>query len=82
MAPNGFGISPPSTFRARFTLLIFTMRVSICGSWPVGCTPMMRGKQKGWMKLHQKRLLDQGKIERLGGALRALKSRNPEVAQA
>jgi len=33
------------------------------------------------MKLHQKRLLDRGKIERLVGALRALKSRNPEVAE-
>ena len=31
------------------------------------------------MKLHQKRLLDRGKIERLVGALHALKSPNPEV---
>ncbi len=38
-------------------------------------------KQKAWMKAHQERLLDQGKIERLVGALRALKSGNPEVAE-
>ncbi len=33
------------------------------------------------MKVHQKRLLDKGKIERLVGALRALKSPSPEVAE-
>jgi hypothetical protein len=38
-------------------------------------------KRKVWMKVHQKRLLDQGKIERLVGALRAIKSRSPEVAE-
>ncbi len=38
------------------------------------------GKQKAWVKLHQKRLRDRGRIERLVGALRALRSRNPEVA--
>ncbi len=37
-------------------------------------------KQKAWMKIHQKGLLDEGKIERLVGALRALESGNPEVA--
>ena len=46
-----------------------------------GLYPNDPGKQKGWMKLHQKRLLDRGKIERLVGALRALKSRDPQVAQ-
>ena len=39
------------------------------------------GKQKAWMKLHQKRLLDRGKIEKLVGALRALQSRNPELTE-
>lgn len=43
--------------------------------------PEDQGKQKGWMKFHQKRLLDQGKIEKLVGALRPIKSCNPEVAQ-
>jgi hypothetical protein len=43
--------------------------------------PNDAGKQKGWMKLHQKRLLDRGKIEKLVGLLRSLKSRNPEVTE-
>ena len=38
-------------------------------------------KQKAWMKIHQKRLLDRGKIERLVGALRSIESDNPEVAK-
>jgi len=43
--------------------------------------PDDEGKRKAWMKVHQKRLLDKGKIERLVGALRALKSPSPEVAE-
>ena len=43
--------------------------------------PNDEGKQKAWMKVHQKRLLDKGKIEKLVGVLRALKSSNPEVAE-
>ena len=42
--------------------------------------PNDEGKQKAWMKRHQKRLLDEGKIERLVGALRSIPSDNPEVA--
>jgi Uncharacterised protein family (UPF0236) len=37
--------------------------------------------QKAWMKVHQKRLLDQGKIEKLVAALRAIQSTNAEVAE-
>lgn len=37
--------------------------------------------QKAWMKVHQKRLLDKGKIEKLIEALRAIRSSNSEVAQ-
>lgn len=37
--------------------------------------------QKAWIKLHQKRLLDKGKIEKLVAALRALHSANAEVAE-
>jgi hypothetical protein len=33
------------------------------------------------MKIHQKRLLDRGKIEKLVGALRSIKSDNPEVME-
>jgi len=39
------------------------------------------GRQKGWMKIHQKRLLDRGKIEKLVGALRAITSDDAEVAE-
>jgi hypothetical protein len=35
--------------------------------------------QKAWMKVHQKRLLDQGKIEKLVLSLRSIDSTNPEV---
>lgn len=35
--------------------------------------------QKAWIRLHQRRLLDKGKIEKLVGALRSIDSANPEV---
>ena len=38
-------------------------------------------KQKAWMKVHQKRLLDKGKIEKLVGALRSINSSNAQVAE-
>ncbi len=37
--------------------------------------------QKAWMKVHQKRLLDKGKIEKLVCALRSIVSTNAEVLQ-
>jgi len=43
--------------------------------------PNGEGKQKAWMKAHQKRLLDQGKIEKPVGVLPAIKSSNAEVAE-
>jgi hypothetical protein len=43
--------------------------------------PNDAGKQKAWIKAPQKRLLDKGKIPKLVGVLRAIKSRNPEVAE-
>ena len=42
--------------------------------------PNDQGKQKAWMKIHQKRLLDRGK-KKLVGALRSIKSDNPEVME-
>jgi hypothetical protein len=33
------------------------------------------------MKIHQKRLLDKGKIEKLVGALRSIDTANPQVAK-
>jgi Uncharacterised protein family (UPF0236) len=43
--------------------------------------PHKEGQQKAWMKIHQKRLLDRGKIEKQVGALRSMASDNPEVAE-
>jgi hypothetical protein len=43
--------------------------------------PHDEGKRKGWIRFHQKRLLDQGKIEKLVHALRSIKSRHPEVTE-
>ena len=43
--------------------------------------PKHEGKQKAWMKAYQKRLLDKGKIEKLVGVLRAIRSSNSEVAE-
>jgi len=43
--------------------------------------PNDQGKQRAWMKAYQKRLLDKGKIEKLVGVLRAIKSSNSEVAE-
>ena len=42
--------------------------------------PHDTGQQKVWMRLHQKRLLDTGKIETLVAALRSIHSTNLEVA--
>jgi len=51
--------------------------------WEVACKlyPNDQGKQKTWMKIHQKRLLDRGKIEKLVAALRSMESANREVAE-
>jgi hypothetical protein len=38
-------------------------------------------KRKAWMKVHQKRLLDKGKIEKLVGALRSIETANPQMAE-
>ncbi|MDE3181125.1 MAG: ISKra4 family transposase [Acidobacteriota bacterium] len=38
-------------------------------------------KRKTWIRTHQKRLLDKGRIGRLVAALRAINSSNPEVAK-
>src|SRR5205823_12451246 len=43
--------------------------------------PNEEGRQKAWMKVHQKRLLDKGKIEKLVGVLGAIESGHPEVAE-
>ena len=43
--------------------------------------PNDEGSQKAWMKIHQKRLLDKGKIEKLVSTLRSIHSGNPELAE-
>jgi hypothetical protein len=43
--------------------------------------PNNEAKQKAWMRVHQKRLLDKGKIEKLVAAIAAIHSSNPEVAE-
>jgi len=43
--------------------------------------PSDQVNQKAWMKVHQKRLLDKGKIEKLADSLRSLVTDNPEVAE-
>ena len=43
--------------------------------------PNQERHQKAWMKTHQKRLLDEGKTERLVSLLRSLASHHPEVAE-
>jgi len=43
--------------------------------------PNDSASQKTWMKFHQKRSLDKGKIEKLVDALRAIRSANPEIAE-
>ncbi len=43
--------------------------------------PNEEAKQKAWMRAHQKRLLDKGKIEKLVAATAGLRSRNPEVVE-
>jgi len=43
--------------------------------------PHEESKQKAWMKVYQKRLLDKGKIEKLVGALRAIHTTNSQMAE-
>ena len=43
--------------------------------------PQEEAKQKAWMKVHQKRLLDKGKIEKLVDALRSIHSTNAQVVE-
>ena len=41
--------------------------------------PNDEGNQKAWMKIHQRRLLDKGKIEKLVSAIRSIATTNPEL---
>ena len=43
--------------------------------------PQQEAQQKAWMKVHQKRLLDKGKITKLVSSLRSSDSDHPEVVE-
>src|SRR5262249_60277068 len=43
--------------------------------------PQEDGKQKAWMKVHKKRLLEKGKIEKLVRVLRSIATANPQLAE-
>ena len=43
--------------------------------------PNDEGNQRAWMQVHQKRLLDKGKIEKLVDSLRSLDTDHPEVPE-
>jgi hypothetical protein len=43
--------------------------------------PQEEVQQKAWMKVHQKRLLDRGKIEKLVSVLRSIAGSNPAMAE-
>src|SRR5215831_17950092 len=43
--------------------------------------PQEEVQQKAWMRVHQKPLLDRGKIEKLVSALRAIATTNPHLAE-
>jgi hypothetical protein len=43
--------------------------------------PQEEKQQKTWMKVHQRHLLDKGKIEKLVEALRSIRSRDTELAE-
>jgi hypothetical protein len=51
--------------------------------WELGrrLQPNDEASQKAWIKIHQRRLLDKGKLERLVDALRSTVSTNPEVVE-
>ena len=57
------------------------MRASTSGNWLASYTPMTRSNQESWIKVHQRRLLDKGKIEKLVASLRSIASPNPEVGR-
>jgi len=68
----------PAFFDAIQIVDLYHARQHLLGS-RAQAVPNDEGKQKAWMKIHQKRLLDRGKIEKLVGALRSIESDNSEL---
>lgn len=81
MEPYGSGLWSPNTSRTRFRL--FDLDHARQHLWEVArqLHPHQEAQQKAWMKVHQKHLLDKGKIEKLVGALRAIPAGNPIMAE-
>jgi hypothetical protein len=78
-APRGFGTWPTPTFLARCRSSICITLASTSGTWPEDCIPNDSAGQQAWIKIHQKQLLDKGKIEKLVLSLRSTRSTNTEV---
>jgi len=71
---EGFAIRDPDS--TTYT------RGSICGRWRASCIPRRTSPRKlSRMKVHQKRLLDKGKIEKLVSVLRSIATANPQLAE-
>jgi len=81
MEPYGSGLWSPNTSRTRFRL--FDLDHARQHLWEVArqLHPHQEAQQKAWMKVHQKHLLDKGKIEKLMSALRAILAGNPIMAE-
>jgi hypothetical protein len=56
--------------------------IALCGGWAT-CKlhPNDLARQKVWIKVHEKRLLDKGKIEKLVLSPRSLQSANADVLE-
>jgi hypothetical protein len=80
MEPNGSGIWPTSTSRVRCRSWIYHARQHL---WDLArkLYPNHLANQEAWIKIHQKRLLDTGKIENLVLSLHSLDSSNTEVLE-
>ncbi len=70
----------PTSISARYRSSISITPVSISGNWHK-LHPNDPAGQKAWMKVHQKRLLDKGKIEKLVLALRSTESAHSEILE-
>src|SRR6516165_9516186 len=81
MERNGSGIWSPNTFPEPGRLSTSTMLGNISGRSRANCIPRSKCNRKAWMKVHQKRLLDKGKIEKLVSELHSIATTNPQLAE-
>ena len=81
MAPNGFGILPTITFPAPFRSSTSFTPANIFRDVARKLYPNQEAEQKRWMAIHQNDLLDEGKIEDLVAALRAIELVSPELSK-